>query len=109
MSNYKTLRFGCDEVEQVDLIIHNVVYELTNNERLGCLGVHSHKLPLILKNANQAILINSTLTLRHLSKSIIYLAGCEPGYLDFLCIKELIKVLKSDHILGKECTPSVFI
>jgi hypothetical protein len=63
VSNYETLRFSCDEVEQVDLIIHNVVYELTNNERLGLLGVNSHKLPLILKDANQAILINGSLTL----------------------------------------------
>jgi hypothetical protein len=63
VSNNKTLRFGCDEVEQVDLIIHNVVYELTNNERLGLLGVNSHKFPLILENTNQAVLINSTLTL----------------------------------------------
>jgi hypothetical protein len=109
VSNYETLRFGCDEVEQVDLIIHNVVYELTNNERLGLLGVNSHKFPLVLENTNKAILINGTLTLRHLSESIIYLTGCEPGYLDFLCLKELIKVLKSDHIFGKECTPSVFI
>jgi hypothetical protein len=109
VSNYETLRFGCDEIEQVDLIIHNVVYELTNNERLGLLGVKSHKFPLILKDANQAILINGNFSLRHLRESIIYLAGCEPRYLDFLCLKELIKVLKSDHILGKECAPSVFI
>jgi hypothetical protein len=106
----QALRFSCDEVKQIDFVVNYVIDEFTDNEwkrYLSCCSLN--KLSFILKNANKAILVDITLSFRHLSKCIINLTRSEAWDFDLLSVKELVEVFQSDHVFGEQGASRVFI
>ena len=71
--------------------------------------IHSDELSLVLKDPDEAVLVDVSPAFGHLCKRVVDLPGSKPRYLDLLRVKELIEVVKSHHILREQGTSRVFI